>query len=113
MTAIGALPVRANEAAKAAGSCAPRVEKSADNAESNGEHRGNTQPRERRGPSADRRALSRPGTEASAPLWYGPRLRAPFVAQLIGQVLAAGDAPRPMVYREKPVPVGLMLDRRA
>jgi hypothetical protein len=35
--------------------------------------------------SAER--LSQSGTEWIEPLWSGPRLRAPFVAQLLGQLL--------------------------
>jgi len=31
--------------------------------------------------------LSQNGTEESAPLWHGPRLRAAFVAQVLGQIM--------------------------
>jgi hypothetical protein len=36
--------------------------------------------------SVPRRALPQYDTTDAAPLWNGPRLRAPFVAQVIGQV---------------------------
>ena len=113
MNAIGALPVWTGGAAKAAGSRGGRVEKTADSAESNGEYRDHAEPRERRGAFADRRALSRSGTGGTAPLWYGPRLRAPFVAQIIGQVLPQGETARKNSYREGAIPVALVFDKRA
>jgi hypothetical protein len=39
-----------------------------------------------------RRSLSRNETTQNAPFWNGPRLRAPFVAQIIGQ-MTGGNAP--------------------
>lgn len=113
MNAIGALPVWAGGAAKAAGSRGARVEKTAESAELNGEYRGDPERRERRGPFTDRRAVSRHGTGGAAPLWYGPRLRAPFVAQIIGQVLPQGETPGTIAYREDAVPVALVFDKRA
>jgi hypothetical protein len=38
------------------------------------------------GPHDRRRDSSRNGTRDDAPFWNGPRLRSPFVAQVIGQV---------------------------
>lgn len=55
----------------------------------NGLHNRSTAGERRREPSDDRisqQSLTRSGTE-SAPRWHGPRLSAPFVAQILGQVL--------------------------
>ncbi|HEY4125657.1 MAG TPA: hypothetical protein VGM36_13650 [Rhizomicrobium sp.] len=90
-----------------------RVEKSADCAGLHGEYRGEQPLRDRRAPQADRRAVSRTGTFETAPLWYGPRLRAPFVAQIIGQVLGHAEAAAQTGYRADTVPVALVVDRNA
>jgi hypothetical protein len=39
-----------------------------------------------------RRSSSQNGTRGDVPFWNGPRLRAPFVAQILGQMTGA-DAP--------------------
>ena len=48
------------------------------------------------------------------PLWYGPRLRPAFVAQVLGQVFA-GEHSRsmPVAYRREKTPTGLLLDKTA
>jgi hypothetical protein len=92
-----------------------RIEKTSSG---NGLHDGSTSGEERREAATQRvaqRALSRSETK-SAPHWNGPRWSAPFVAQILGQVLphedrnnpsvrAAYDAPRVVV------PVGTACDR--
>ena len=73
---------------------------------------------QRRGASAQRavqQRLSHSGTE-DAPRWYGPRLAAPFVAQVLGQVLphSGPDAYSASVaYKSAPavLPAGICLDR--
>jgi hypothetical protein len=57
---------------------------------------------------------SRFETTDSEPLWYGPRLRPAFVAQVLGQIFA-GENPQsqPAVYRHEGVPSGLLLDKTA
>jgi hypothetical protein len=57
---------------------------------------------------------SRFETPASEPLWYGPRLRPAFVAQVLGQVFASEiSQPAPAAYRRDAIPTGLLLDRTA
>lgn len=46
----------------------------------------------RRDPRLAQRGLSRFETDERAPLWYGPRLRPAFVAQVLGQVLTPDGA---------------------
>jgi hypothetical protein len=45
----------------------------------------------RHGAHAPACEMSRTGTFEHAPLWYGPRLRPAFVAQVLGQVFATGE----------------------
>ncbi len=114
MTPIGPLPVLAGGTSGAAGIRAGLIRKCPDSGDLNGEYRENPEPRERRSATADRRAVCRDGTVQGAPLWYGPRLRAPFVAQFIGQMLVHTEAgPAPAIYGANPVPVALLMDRRA
>lgn len=114
MTTIGPLAISTGSAASAAIMRAARIEKCADSGDSNGEYRERSEPRDRRMANADRRAVSRDGTGRTAPLWHGPRLRAPFVAQVIGQVLVHDDtAPRAAVYGAGQVPVAILIDNRA
>jgi hypothetical protein len=87
MDTVRALSVWTYGTAKAVTSRAARVEKCPDCGGLQGESPDNPEPRDRRASTSDRRILSRAGTAQSAPLWYGPRLRAPFVAQFIGQIL--------------------------
>jgi len=71
------------------GSVAP-IEKSCNG---NGLNDGASDSRKRRNDSTHRAAqryLSHSET-ASAPRWYGPRLSSPFVAQILGQVLAQAE----------------------
>ena len=60
--------------------------------------------------------VSRNGTEASAPLWHGPRLRPAFVAQVLGQVLMdaqaeARERARPAYRQGAQIATGRLLDR--
>jgi hypothetical protein len=83
-----------------------------------GLHDGATANEERRGASAQQalpQRLSHSDTE-DAPRWYGPRLTAPFVAQVLGQVLPRSNADAyaaSAAYRSAPVrvPTGICLDR--
>ena len=113
MSAISTLQILPNSIPAAAGSRAARVEKAADCAGLHGEYRGEAEPRERRTPRPDRRAMSRAGTFETAPLWYGPRLRAPFVAQIIGQVLGAEQATMRQAYRGDDAKMARVVDRNA
>jgi hypothetical protein len=73
---------------------------------------------ERRGASAQQappQRLSHSETK-DAPRWYGQHLTAPFVAQVLGQVLPRSNADAyaaSAVYRRAParVPAGICLDR--
>lgn len=67
---------------------AQRVEKPSQSAQLHGERR--DEDASARCPFAQRMRghLSHKGTEDVAPLWYGPRLRPAFVAQVLGQVTA-------------------------
>jgi hypothetical protein len=61
-----------------------------------------------------RARASRFETTDSEPLWYGPRLRPAFVAQVLGQVFASENSPSaPVAYRRNEIPTGLLLDRTA
>jgi hypothetical protein len=65
------------------------------------------------GASARARA-SRFETTGREPLWYGPRLRPAFVAQVLGQVFASENASSaPVAYRRDGIPTGLLLDKMA
>jgi len=92
-----------------------RIEKSS---AGSGLHDGTAANEERRETSSARalpQRLSHSGTE-DAPRWYGPRLTAPFVAQVLGQVLprsasdalSASVAYGPGVIR---IPTGICVDR--
>jgi hypothetical protein len=112
MTTAGALSVLPGGTSNAAATRARRVEKSPDCAGSEGEYPRNPEPRNRRTSAPDRRDMFRNGTE-TAPLWYGPRLRAPFVAQFIGQVLIEEEPVRaPGGYKKSGVDLALVIDRR-
>jgi hypothetical protein len=84
----------------------------------NGLHNGAAAHDERHGASAQRalpQRVSHSETE-DAPRWYGPRLTAPFVAQVLGQVLPRSSADAYMAsaaYKSAPVrvPAGICLDR--
>jgi hypothetical protein len=83
-----------------------------------GLHDGATANKERRGASAPRtpsQRVSHSDTE-DAPRWYGPRLTAPFVAQVLGQVLPHSNADAyaaSAAYKSAPTPLrpGICLDR--
>jgi hypothetical protein len=66
-------------------------------------------------PGASARARSsRFETADSEPLWYGPRLRPAFVAQVLGQVFASENvSSAPVAYRRDSIPTGLLLDKMA
>lgn len=114
MTTIGPLAISTGSAVSAGGMRAGRVEKCAESRDSNGEYREGPEPRDRRMANTDRRAVSHDGTGRAAPLWHGPRLRAPFVAQVIGQVLVHADAaPTAAVYGAGRAPVATVVDNRA
>jgi len=92
-----------------------RIEKSS---AGSGLHNGATANEERRETTSPRtlpQKLSHSETE-DAPRWYGPRLTAPFVAQVLGQVLprstsdalTASAAYGPVAIR---IPTGICLDR--
>ncbi len=74
-------------------------------------------PEQRADARGERANPSRFGTNGFDPLWHGPRLRAPFVAQVLGQMLAgeAKDAPSGLeVYRRGGIVVrGHLLDGEA
>jgi hypothetical protein len=59
--------------------------------------------------------VSRFETDEFAPLWYGPRLRPAFVAQVLGQAFPAANSQRAessAAYRGEGVPSGLLVDRK-
>ena len=60
-----------------------------------------------------RRDSSRNGTNDDAPFWNGPRLRAPFVAQIIGQVTGetAPDARSALASYAQVEPTHFFIDR--
>ena len=84
----------------------------------NGLHDGAAANEERRSASAQRalpQRLFQSETE-DASRWYGPRLMAPFVAQVLGQVLPRSSADAyaaSAAYRSAPTPLrpGICLDR--
>jgi hypothetical protein len=113
MTQIGALPELPRSTSTAAGTGTRRVEKSPNCRGSHGKYDGGDVPSGQRAALGSRALLCRHETLQIAPLWYGPRLRAHFVAQIIGQVLAHADVAADAGYREDQAPVALIVDRRA
>ena len=67
----------------------------------------------RKGARDRRRGASRNDTTADASFWNGPRLRAPFVAQVIGQVIGenAPDAQSALASYTQAEPLHLFCDR--
>jgi hypothetical protein len=57
------------------------------------DRRRDDQPDKRRGLKDRRRSSSQNDTRQDVPFWNGPRLRAPFVAQVIGQVAHHEEKP--------------------
>lgn len=79
-------------AARAVRTRAVRVEKACNTSNFGHETlRGNHEARAH-DPRLAQRGLSRSETDECAPLWYGPRLRPAFVAQVLGQVLTPDGA---------------------
>ena len=77
-----------------------RVEKANASNAPHGERRDNAAPAIALSPSQPRLCLSQIETAQYEPDWNGPRLTAPFVAQVLGQVLAqGGDETRSAAYR--------------
>ena len=77
-----------------------RVEKANASNAPHGERRHNAAPAIALSPSQPRLRLSQIETAQYEPDWNGPRLTAPFVAQLLGQVLAQdGNEKRSTAYR--------------
>lgn len=115
MDTVRALSVSAYGIQNAAKSRGLRVEKCPDCGGLDGEYRDNRHAPDRRASTTDRRILSRGGTGATAPLWYGPRLRAPFVAQFIGQILLSTEAApaSDTAYEPNEAAVALVVDRLA
>jgi hypothetical protein len=115
MDTVRTLSISAYGIQNAAKSRAPRVEKCPDYGGLHGEYHGNPQARDRRASTSDRRVLSRAGTQETAPLWYGPRLRAPFVAQFIGPILLNAEAApvSSAAYGLNRATVALVVDRLA
>lgn len=73
---------------------AARVEKASNSSDLRNERRDAPHDSHERYAGARAQRMSRYETEARAPLWNAPVLRAPFVAQVLGQYLT--DASRPM-----------------
>jgi len=90
-----------------------RVEKSVGCGQLNGESGYEPPPSHHSYASAERRKLSHAETKETAPLWYGPRLRAPFVAQFIGQVLGTSHTMPEKTYAPAPDMRGRVIDKRA
>lgn len=72
----------------------PRVEKSRFSNKMHGERRDDERFARANDAQLRNANLSRFETIESAPLWHGPRLRAAFVAQILGQALENEVAPR-------------------
>lgn len=110
----------ANAVIAAAGNSAsrrayPRVEKVCDSNTPNGERDGETASRNQQPPRTVHHTLSRSGTEQIAPQWYEKRLSSPFVAQLLGQILAGEVSTRrstPKVYGLEQQNIPVILDGR-
>ncbi len=113
MTATGALAVARRADAFHPRLAAPRVGKAADANALHGERRDNARQQHDGGRENAQAALSRSGTEACAPLWYGPQLRPAFVAQILGQVMQSGARSVPPQVYQRRLPASLLLDARA
>ena len=94
----------------------PRVEKANASNAPHGERRDNDVHLVTRAPSRQSRPLSQIETARYEPDWNGVRLTAPFVAQLLGQVMAKDDDRTPSALSpydgEAEIPRALLCDRR-
>lgn len=86
MTVSGGFAIVPSAAVSASGSSRAPVEKASKTRDSRHDRRRGDQREERRGLHDRRRRSSHNDTKDDASFWNGPRLRAPFVAQVIGQV---------------------------
>ncbi len=113
MTATGALTVARRADAFHPRLVAPRVGKAADANALHGERRDNARQQHDDGRENTQAALSRSGTEACEPLWYGPQLRPAFVAQILGQIMQPGARSVPPQVYQRRLPASLLFDARA
>jgi hypothetical protein len=93
MTAIAAYPQVRASAEKRGRRSVHAVAKIRAEAHFDGEHASHREPESWICTPCERCEASRSGTTADASFWDGPRLKAEFVAQVLGQALAA-DAPQ-------------------
>lgn len=95
----------------------PRVEKTSHSNQYDGERRGDDKSAAAAHDAARHARLSQIGTAGFAPRWNGPRLMPAFVAQVLGQMFAAGglDARSALAaYRDEGTgPVARAYDERA
>lgn len=92
MSGNGLIPVASASSASGARAGRTRVEKACQTSDLND---GALQNDQRHAQLHGGAALAKPSqseTKDYAPLWYGPRLRPAFVAQVIGQVMKTGQA---------------------
>jgi hypothetical protein len=114
MSDLTAFPIISGAASSASGRSLARVEKPSRSSDLHDDTAGREGPREQTGDRLSPRAVSRSGTD-DAPRWHGPRLSAPFAAQILGQVLpnSGPDAASARAAYRKPrayLPAGFCLD---
>jgi len=114
MSGLTTFPLVSGTAPSGTGKSLARVEKPSRSNDLHNDMAGGEEPREKAGEPALPHRVSRSGTN-DAPRWHGPRLSAPFAAQILGQVLP-NSGPDPLwaraAYRKAPVrvPTGICLD---
>jgi hypothetical protein len=92
MTTSNSIAIVASGRVSAAGALRLRVEKASESRKNSFNRRKTDQGDARGQQYKRRRGDSQSGTTHDEPFWNGPRLRAPFAAQVIGQV-TGDDAP--------------------
>jgi hypothetical protein len=115
MTSAYAISVVPAAGASASWRTRPRVEKICDSNASHGERDDTTRHRAQSHVQSSAGKLCQSETTASAPQWHERRLTSPFVAQLLGQVLAEEAAPprlAPQSYARHVVPAAICFDDR-
>ena len=114
MSDLTTFPNVTGAALSGSGRSLARVEKSSRSNDLHNDMGDGQEPRKHAGQQTPPRSLSHSGTDG-APRWHGPRLSAPFAAQILGQVLpnSGPDAVSARAaYRKAPayLPAGFCLD---
>jgi hypothetical protein len=113
MTVSGRFAIVPSAGVSAGGYTRARIEKSNKTQDSKRDRRRDDAGDARIGSRDRRRGASRNGTQDDASFWDGPRLRAPFVAQVLGQIAGENvpDARSALASYTHVEPLRLFFDR--